>query len=168
MGGTGSKQEDQIITVALEKQVAPKKFVYVPYQGGGAGRDAARWRPRELDRQQSDRSRNALEVGRPSSSCVFDNERMPFSDKVTADQSWADIPTCQESGVDVDYQMLRGIFMGPAMRSLTRSRSIRTFAKVAATEDWQKFMKDGAFSAKTMKGDEFVAWLTEAEASTRL
>ena len=36
MGGTGSKQEDQIITVALEKLTAPKKFTYVPYAGGGA------------------------------------------------------------------------------------------------------------------------------------
>src|SRR3954463_11719938 len=34
MGGTGSKQEDQIITVALEK-VAGAKFTYVPFKGGG-------------------------------------------------------------------------------------------------------------------------------------
>ena len=25
--------------------------------------------------------------------------------------SWNDIPTCKEAGVDVDYLMLRGIFM---------------------------------------------------------
>ena len=34
MGGTGSKQEDQIITVAIEKAVA-KKVVYIPFKGGG-------------------------------------------------------------------------------------------------------------------------------------
>src|SRR6185295_12830440 len=34
MGGTGSKQEDQIITVALEKQTGAK-FTYIPYKGGG-------------------------------------------------------------------------------------------------------------------------------------
>ena len=34
MGGTGSKQEDQIITVALEKATG-KKFTYVPFKGGG-------------------------------------------------------------------------------------------------------------------------------------
>jgi len=34
MGGTGSKQEDQIITVALEKAIG-KKMTYVPYKGGG-------------------------------------------------------------------------------------------------------------------------------------
>ncbi|MBN8966413.1 MAG: tripartite tricarboxylate transporter substrate binding protein, partial [Rhizobiales bacterium] len=35
MGGTGSKQEDQIITVAIEKQTGAK-FTYIPYKGGGA------------------------------------------------------------------------------------------------------------------------------------
>src|SRR3989337_798804 len=35
MGGTGSKQEDQIITVAIEK-AAGVKFTYIPFKGGGA------------------------------------------------------------------------------------------------------------------------------------
>ena len=34
MAGTGSKQEDQIITVALEKATG-KKFTYIPFKGGG-------------------------------------------------------------------------------------------------------------------------------------
>ena len=34
MGGTGSKQEDQIITVAIEKAIGAK-MTYVPYKGGG-------------------------------------------------------------------------------------------------------------------------------------
>ena len=34
MGGTGSKQEDQIITAAVEQKTGAK-FTYVPYKGGG-------------------------------------------------------------------------------------------------------------------------------------
>ena len=34
MGGTGSKQEDQIITVGLEKATGTK-FIYIPFKGGG-------------------------------------------------------------------------------------------------------------------------------------
>ena len=34
MGGTGSKQEDQIITVAIEKATGTK-FIYIPFRGGG-------------------------------------------------------------------------------------------------------------------------------------
>ena len=35
MGGTGSKQEDQIITAAIERVTAPKKMTYIPFKGGG-------------------------------------------------------------------------------------------------------------------------------------
>jgi hypothetical protein len=34
MGGTGSKQEDQILTVGIEKATGTK-FIYVPFKGGG-------------------------------------------------------------------------------------------------------------------------------------
>src|SRR3954468_21631526 len=34
MAGTGSKQEDQIITVAIEQKTGTK-FTYIPYKGGG-------------------------------------------------------------------------------------------------------------------------------------
>ncbi|MGY8903440.1 MAG: Bug family tripartite tricarboxylate transporter substrate binding protein, partial [Burkholderiales bacterium] len=34
MGGTGSKQEDQIITVGIEKATGTK-FIYIPFKGGG-------------------------------------------------------------------------------------------------------------------------------------
>src|SRR2546428_12664165 len=34
MGGTGSKQEDQIITVAIEKATGAK-FSFIPFRGGG-------------------------------------------------------------------------------------------------------------------------------------
>src|SRR5882672_7695002 len=34
MGGTGSRKEDQIITVAIEQKTGAK-FTYIPYKGGG-------------------------------------------------------------------------------------------------------------------------------------
>ena len=43
--------------------------------------------------------------------CVFDAQRMPYKEKVTKDMSWYDIPTCKEQGLNVEYLMLRGIFM---------------------------------------------------------
>ena len=55
MGGTGSKQEDQIITVALEKLTAPKKFTYVPYGGGGTVATQLVGKHVQLECQQPDR-----------------------------------------------------------------------------------------------------------------
>src|SRR6187397_2058231 len=114
MGGTGSKQEDQIITVALEK-VAGSKFTYVPFKGGG---DVAT----QLVGKHIDSSvNNPIEAvaqwraGKLRPLCVFDDERMPYKTKVTDKMSWNDIPTCKEAGVPTDYVMLRGIFMPPGV-----------------------------------------------------
>ena len=98
MGGTGSKQEDQIITVALEKLTAPKKFTYVPY-GGGDGRDPAGRQARQLDasttRSRRSRSGRPARCGRCASSTP---SAASYTDKVTATMAWSDIPTCKEIG----------------------------------------------------------------------
>jgi putative tricarboxylic transport membrane protein len=163
MGGTGSKQEDQIISVALEKQTAPKKFTYMPYQGGGAVATQL------VGGHVNSTVNNPIEAATHWKSgalrplCIFDKARSVYTEKVTADQSWADIPTCQEAGVDVQYQMLRGIFMGPGVKPEEVAFYQDLFAKVMETADWKKFMQDGAFNQTTMKGDEFKAWLIETE-----
>jgi tripartite-type tricarboxylate transporter receptor subunit TctC len=110
MAGTGSKQEDQIVTVALEKATG-KKMTYVPFKGGG---DVAV----QLVGKHVDSSvNNPIEAvahwrsGAVRPLCVFDSKPMPYPNKVTTTQSWQDIPTCKSAGLDVEYTMLRGIFM---------------------------------------------------------
>ena len=39
--------------------------------------------------------------------------RCLVTDKIAGDMAWSDIPTCKRQGLDVDYLMLRGIFMPP-------------------------------------------------------
>jgi tripartite-type tricarboxylate transporter receptor subunit TctC len=69
MGGTGSKQEDQIITVALEKLTAPKKIHLHSVQGRRRRGSAARWQAHKLLGEQSDRGCLAVE-GRGTASVV--------------------------------------------------------------------------------------------------
>ena len=59
MGGTGSKQEDQIITVAVEKTTGTK-FTYIPYKGGGEVAVQLVGNHVDFDRQQSDRGGRAM------------------------------------------------------------------------------------------------------------
>ena len=42
---------------------------------------------------------------------MFDKERISYKTKVTDKQSWNDIPTCKEEGLDVQYLMLRAFFL---------------------------------------------------------
>lgn len=164
MGGTGSKQEDQIITVALEKVTGGKHFTYVPFAGGGAV--AVQLVGKHIDSSVN----NPIEAvahwrsGALRALCIFDAKRSVYTDKVTATQSWHDIPTCKEAGVDVEYQMLRGFFMPAGVTQEQVAFYVDLFKKVRETEDWKKFMEEGAFNQSFMTGNEFKDWLTKAEA----
>lgn len=162
MGGTGSKQEDQIITVALEKAIG-KKLTYIPYKGGGevavqlvGGHvDSTVNNPIEAVSQwRGDKVRPL---------CVFDDEKMPYTDKIVNNMSWSDVPTCKSAGIDLEYLMLRGIFMPPGVTDEQVAYYVDLFKKVRETPEWQQLMKDGAFNQTNMSGPEFVTWLTEAE-----
>jgi tripartite-type tricarboxylate transporter receptor subunit TctC len=162
MGGTGSKQEDQIITVNVEKQ-AGVKFTYIPYKGGG---DVAT----QLVGKHIDSSvNNPIEAvaqwraGNLRPLCVFDSKPMPYHAKITKDMSWGDIPTCKSQGLNVEYLMLRGIFMpGGATPDMVKYY-VDVLDKVRATPEWKKFMEDGAFNQSHMTGKEYADWVANAE-----
>ncbi len=162
MGGTGSKQEDQIITAAIEKQTGTK-FIYVPFRGGG---DVAV----QLVGKHIDSSvNNPIEAvaqwrgGQLRPLCVFDDERMPYKAKVTDTMSWNDIPPCKAAGLDVDYLMLRGIFMAPGVKPEQVAYYVDLLKKVRATPEWKEFLERGAFNTTALEGDAFKAWLTKEE-----
>ena len=162
MGGTGSKQEDQIITVAIEK-ITGAKFTYIPYKGGGEV--AVQLVGKHVDSTVN----NPIEAveqwraGKLRPLCVFDDKVMPYKAKVTPTQSWADIPTCKSQGMDVDYQMLRGIFMAPGVSKEQVQYYIELMKKVQATPEWKEFLEKGAFDTTTLAGDDFVKWLVKEE-----
>jgi tripartite-type tricarboxylate transporter receptor subunit TctC len=166
MAGTGSKQEDQIITVALEKATGTK-FIYVPFKGGG---EVA---VQLVGGHVNSTVNNPIEAvaqwraGKLRALCVFDDERMPFKAKVTETQSWNDVPTCKEAGVPTKYTMLRGIFMPAGVTPDQLAFYVDLLTKVAATPEWKEYMEKGAFNPTFMTGEPFAKWLTAAENTHR-
>ncbi len=162
MGGTGSKQEDQIITVGLEKATGTK-FIYIPFKGGG---DVA---VQLVGGHIDSTVNNPIEAvsqwraGKLRPLCVFDETRMPYKEKVTDTMSWGDIPTCKESGIPTDYLMLRGIFMAPGVSPEQVAFYNDLMKKVRETPEWKDFMEKGAFNTTATSGAEFTKWLTTAE-----
>ncbi len=163
MGGTGSKQEDQIITVALERLTGGKKFTYVPFAGGGAV--AVQLVGGHIDSTVN----NPLEAvaqwkgGALRPLCIFDGKRSTYTAKVTTTMAWSDIPTCKESGVNVEYQMLRGIFMAGGATPDQVAFYVDLLTKVMQTPDWRTFMEQGAFNPTVMTGAEYRRWVEAAE-----
>jgi tripartite-type tricarboxylate transporter receptor subunit TctC len=163
MGGTGSKQEDQIITAALERLTAPKKFIYIGQKGGGAV--AVQLVGKHIDSSVNNpiEAVSQWKAGALRPLCIFDSKRSTYTSKVTATMAWSDIPTCGESGVNTEYQMLRGIFMSPGVKQEHVDYYVDLFKKVMATDDWKSFMEQGAFNQTFMTGDAFKTWVAAAE-----
>jgi putative tricarboxylic transport membrane protein len=162
MGGTGSKQEDQIITVNIEKQ-SGTKFTYIPFKGGGEV--AVQLVGKHIDSTVN----NPIEAvaqwraGSLRPLCVFDAQRMPYKEKVTKDMSWNDIPTCKDSGLDVEYLMLRGIFMPGGVTQDQVKYYVDVLDKVRQTPEWKKFIEEGAYNTTTMTGKPYSDWVTKNE-----
>ncbi|MGE3066166.1 MAG: Bug family tripartite tricarboxylate transporter substrate binding protein [Parvibaculaceae bacterium] len=163
MGGTGSKQEDQIITVALERETSPKKLTYVPYGGGGTVAVQLVGKHVNSSVNNPIEAVSQWKAGALRPLCIFDAKRSIYTEKVTATMAWSDIPTCKESGLNVEYQMLRGIFMAPNVKPEEVAFYVDLLKKVKATDEWKKFMQDGAFNQTSMSGDAFKKWLAAAE-----
>jgi putative tricarboxylic transport membrane protein len=166
MGGTGSRQEDQIITAAIEKATGAK-FTYVPY--GGGGEVATQLVGKHIDSTVN----NPIEAvaqwraGALRPLCVLDSKALSVTDKMTATMAWSDIPTCQSQGLNVEYLMLRGFFGAPGMTADQVKYYVELFQKVRQTAEWAELMKNGAFNQTFMTGDEFRKWLEQEEARHR-
>ena len=162
MGGTGSKQEDQIITVLLEKAVG-KKMTYVPYKGGGEV--AVQLVGKHIDSTVNNpiEAEGHWRAGKLRALCVMDKVKMPYPTKLTPTQSWQDVPTCASAGLPVDYVMLRGIFMAPGVTPEQVTFYLDLLKKVRALPEWKDFMEKGAFNQTSLSGPEFVEWLGKNE-----
>lgn len=162
MGGTGSKQEDQIITVAVEKS-AGVKFNYIPYRGGGEV--AVQLVGNHVDSSVNNPNEAVAQWkgGKLRPLCVFDGKPLTYTEKVTADMAWSDIPTCKSQGLDMEYLMLRGIFMPPGVTAEQTAYYVDLMKKVRETPEWKDLMKNGAFNQTFMTGDDYAKWVEKEE-----
>jgi tripartite-type tricarboxylate transporter receptor subunit TctC len=162
MAGTGSRQEDQIITVSIEQKTGAK-FTYIPFKGGG---DVA---VQLVGKHADSTVNNPIEAvahwrgGKLRPLCVFDQKPMPYQAKVTETMSWGDIPTCKSQGLDVDYLMLRGIFMPGGVSQDQVAYYVGVLKKVQGTPEWKQLMEQGAFNTTSLEGKEYADWVAKEE-----
>ncbi|MBM4438840.1 MAG: tripartite tricarboxylate transporter substrate binding protein [Candidatus Rokubacteria bacterium] len=156
MGGTGSAQEDQIITIQLE-QALGGKFIYVPFKGGGEV--CVNLVGKHVDSTVN----NPIEcvshwkAGRVRPLAVFDTARIPEPD-------WKDIPTAKEAlGADISYLMLRGIFGPPEMPKDAVEWYVAFLKKVYETPEFKEYLSKGALRPAFASGAEYVKWVEGAE-----
>ncbi len=167
LGGTGSKQEDQLISVLLET-AAGTRLNYVPLKGGGDVAKALAAREVDMTVNNPIEAAKLWADGKVRPLCVFDGGKLDHHTKVTATQSWNDLPTCMSFGIPVQYLMMRGIFMSGGATPEQVAYYTQLLDRVRALPEWQAFMAQGAFKTSVMGGAPFTTWLDRTESFHRV
>ena len=163
MGGTGSKREDHVLTVFLEKKTGAK-FAYLPYKSGGEAATQLVGNHTQANVNNPSENLEVWRAGQVRALCVFDKERIQYKNKVTDTLSWHDIPTCKEEGVDVQYLMLRAMFLPGKVTREQSAFYVDLFKKLTQTAEYKDYMEKQALKPVFLSGKEMLKFLEEDEA----
>src|SRR5690348_13861130 len=163
MGGTGSKREDHVLTVFLEKKTGAK-FAYLPYKSGGEAATQLVGNHTASNVNNPSENLEVWRAGQVRPLCVFSKERIGYKNKVTDTMAWSDIPTCGSEGVDVSYQMLRAMFLPGGVTPDQQAFYVDLFRKITQTTEYKEYMEKQALKPVWMTGKEMVKFLEEDDA----
>jgi putative tricarboxylic transport membrane protein len=163
MGGTGSKREDHVLTVFLEKKTGAK-FAYLPYKSGGEAATQLVGNHTQSNVNNPSENLEVWRAGQVRPLCVFDKERIQYKSKVAGQMSWNDIPTCKEQGVDVQYLMLRAMFLPGKVTADQTAFYVDLFKKVAQTAEYKDYMEKQALKPIFLTGKDMLKFLEEDDA----
>jgi tripartite-type tricarboxylate transporter receptor subunit TctC len=163
MGGTGSKREDHVLTVFLEKRTGAK-FAYLPYKSGGEAATQLVGNHTQSNVNNPSENLEVWRAGQVRALCVFDKERMQYKTKVTDKQSWSDIPTCKDEGIDVQYLMLRAMFLPGKVTPDQTAFYVDLFRKLTQTPEYKDYMEKQALKPVFLTGNDMLKFLEEDDA----
>jgi putative tricarboxylic transport membrane protein len=163
MGGTGSRREDHVLTVFIEQKTGAK-FSYLPYKSGGEAATQLVGGHTESNVNNPSENLEVWRAGQVHPLCVFDKERISYTAKVTETQSWRDIPTCKEEGLDVQYLMLRAMFLPGKVTPEQQAFYVDLFQKVTQTTEYKDYMEKQALKPIFLTGKDMLQFLEEDDA----
>ena len=160
MGGTGSRREDQVLSVFIEKKTGAK-FAYLPYKSGGEAATQLVGNHTAANVNNPSENLEVWRAGHVRALCVFSKERIAYKTKVTDKQSWNDIPTCKEQGLDVQYQMLRAFFLPGKVPADQAAFYVDLLKKISQTTEYKEYMEKQALKPTFLTGKDMLKFLEE-------
>lgn len=154
MGGTGTGQEDSLVTAMLQNEFGIE-ITYVPFDGGG---DVAR----NLVGGHIDSS-----VNNPSEAMGFyksGNLRPIAAFTTDRIEAFPETPTMTELGHELVYSMQRS-FVAPAdLAPEAVAYYTEMFRKLSETEEWKTYTQEQALDGDFLSGDALQAYFIEERA----
>jgi putative tricarboxylic transport membrane protein len=167
MAGALSKDTDQTLTRLIEKDTG-SKFIYIPYKSGSEASVQLTGGHVQSHVNNPSESIGHWKAGQVKALCVFSKERMAAGPKVTATQSWADVPTCKEQGAGIEeYRQPRTVALPPDSPPEAVEYWAGVMKKVTETPEWKDYLEKTAQTARFLAGAELKAFMEEDEQRTR-
>jgi tripartite-type tricarboxylate transporter receptor subunit TctC len=141
MGGTGSGQEDSIVTAMLESEFG-LDMTYIPFEGGGTVAKNLVGGHIDSTVNNPAEQNEFWRAGNSRPLVQFTEERM---------ETFPDVPTAKELGHDVVYFMQRSINGPPEMSKEAQDWYVQLFQTLFESEEWQAYCEsEGLFCDEWM------------------
>lgn len=153
VGGTGSGQEDSILTAMMEANFG-YDVTYIPFPGGGT---VAKNLVGEQINSTVNNPAEQMEFFRAGNTrplVQFTAERMA---------AFPDVPTAKELGHDIEYYMQRSINGPPGMSAEAQEWYTNLFKTLFESEEWQTFCKDDGLTCDEWMGGADLAAFHSAQ-----
>ncbi len=132
VGGTGSGQEDSILTAMMEKEFG-YDVTYIPFPGGGTVAKNLVGNHIDSTVNNPAEQNEFYRAGETKPIVQFTAERLA---------AYPDTPTAKEMGVDMQYYMQRSINGPPGMSAEAQQWYIDLFKALFDSAEWQQFCTD--------------------------
>lgn len=152
VGGTGSGQEDSILTAMMEAEF-DYEVTYIPFPGGGTVAKNLVGKHIDSTVNNPAEQNEFYRAGNTKPLVQFTGERMA---------AYPDIPTAKELGHDIEYYMQRSINGPPGMSEEAQAFYIDLFNQLYQSEEWQTFcVEDGLDCTEWVAGNDLAAFHIE-------
>ncbi len=159
MGGTGTGQEDSLVTAMLEKKFG-LKITYIPYKGGGAVAKALIGNHIDSTVNNPSEQLGFYQAKKSRPIAVFTPERLKV---------FPDTPTMKELGHDLVYYMQRSIVAPSGISADAKKYYTELFKKVNESKEWIDYTSKKALFRDFISGDDLQKFfLEEREAHRKL
>ena len=143
MGGTGTGQEDSLVTAMMEQEFG-LKYTYIPYKGGGTvAKNLAGDHINSTVNNPSEQL-GFYQAGKTRPLAAFTPSRIPV---------FKDVPTMKELGHDLTYFMQRSIVAPPGISKDVEDFYVGVFRKVNDSKEWKDYTSKKALDRAFLTGD---------------
>ncbi len=158
-GGSSLGGPDHLFPMQLASavDVDPRKVRYVTYDGGGPLTSALLGHKIEVGFSGVGEFEGQIKAGELRVLAVSGEERL-------TGEAVKDVPTLQESGIDLTFTNWRGVLAPPGISDERRAELIALLQEMHDTDEWRTALEENGWIDDFKTGDEFATFLVEQDA----